>query len=93
VPSRVFTPFMLEDGDHLAIVLRKESEAWTLSDEGHTYMHPTYDLDEKHHGGATGATARAELNRPGFPRASGLRMHKLLSPAAHLGLTPPAPIY
>lgn len=44
---RVFTPFMFEDGDHLAIVLRKESGRWALSDEGHTYMHLTYDLDEK----------------------------------------------
>lgn len=44
---RVFTPFMFDDGDHLAIVLRKEGGAWTLSDEGHTYMHLTYDLDEK----------------------------------------------
>src|SRR5450759_2154590 len=44
---RVFTPFMFEDGDHLAIVLRKESAGWTLSDEGHTYMHLTYDLEEK----------------------------------------------
>src|SRR5450759_3281390 len=44
---RVFTPFMFEDGDHLAIVLRKESGAWTLTDEGHTYMHLTYDLEEK----------------------------------------------
>jgi len=44
---RVFTPFMFDDGDHLAIVLRKESGRWTLTDEGHTYMHLTYDLDEK----------------------------------------------
>ena len=44
---RVFTPFMFEDGDHLAIVLRKDDGQWTLSDEGHTYMHLTYDLDEK----------------------------------------------
>jgi hypothetical protein len=44
---RVFTPFMFEDGDHLAIVMRKEAGAWTLSDEGHTYMHLTYDLEEK----------------------------------------------
>lgn len=44
---RVFTPFLFEDGDHLAIVLRRENSAWTLSDEGHTYMHLTYDLDEK----------------------------------------------
>ncbi len=44
---RVFTPFLFEDGDHLAIVLRKERGAWVLSDEAHTYMHLTYDIDEK----------------------------------------------
>ena len=44
---RVFTPFLFEDGDHLAIVLKREREQWILSDEGHTYMHLTYDLDEK----------------------------------------------
>lgn len=44
---RVFTPFLFEDGDHLAIVLRREHSKWVLSDEGHTYMHLTYDIDEK----------------------------------------------
>jgi hypothetical protein len=44
---RVFTPFLFEDGDHLAIVLKKRENTWVLSDEGHTYMHLTYDLDEK----------------------------------------------
>src|SRR3989304_3526440 len=44
---RVFTPFLFEDGDHLAIVLKREDSGWVLSDEGHTYMHLTYDLDEK----------------------------------------------
>jgi len=44
---RVFTPFMFEDGDHLSIVLRRENGDWLLSDEGHTYMHLTYDLEEK----------------------------------------------
>ncbi len=44
---RVFTPFLFEDGDHLAIVLKRENSIWTLSDEGHTFMHLTYDLDEK----------------------------------------------
>jgi hypothetical protein len=43
----VFTPFLFEDGDHLAIVLRKENGYWVLSDEGHTYMHLTYDIDEQ----------------------------------------------
>jgi len=44
---RVFTPFLFEDGDHLAIVLKKQENTWVLSDEGHTYMHLTYDLDER----------------------------------------------
>jgi hypothetical protein len=44
---KVFTPFMFEDGDHLSIVLKREDGRWMLSDEGHTYMHLTYDLDEK----------------------------------------------
>jgi hypothetical protein len=44
---RVLTPFMFEDGDHLSIVLKRDNGAWILSDEGHTYMHLTYDVDEK----------------------------------------------
>jgi hypothetical protein len=44
---RVFTPFLLEDGDHLAIVLKRQADHWMLTDEGHTFMHLTYDLDEK----------------------------------------------
>lgn len=44
---RVFTPFLFEDGDHLSIVLKKEGTRWELSDEAHTYMHLTYDIDEK----------------------------------------------
>ncbi len=49
---RVFTPFLFDDGDHLAIVLRRDSTGWVLSDEAHTYMHLTYDIDERDlHGG------------------------------------------
>jgi len=44
---RVFTPFLFEDGDHLVVVLKHEDGRWVLSDEGHTFMHLTYDLDEK----------------------------------------------
>ncbi len=44
---RVFTPFMFEDGDHLAVVLKRDGDRWMLSDEGHTYMHLTYDLEER----------------------------------------------
>jgi hypothetical protein len=44
---RVSTPFQFEDRDHLAVVLKKEAGAWCLTDEGHTYMHLTYDIFEK----------------------------------------------
>ena len=44
---RVFTPFRFDDGDHITIVLKKEQTGWVLSDEGHTYMHLTYDISEK----------------------------------------------
>ena len=43
---RVFTPFLFDDGDHLSIVLKKRGLGWVLSDEAHTYMHLTYDIDE-----------------------------------------------
>ena len=44
---RVFTPFHFEDGDHLAIILKRNGTSWLLSDEGHTFMHLTYDIDER----------------------------------------------
>ncbi|MEK6674046.1 MAG: DUF1828 domain-containing protein [Planctomycetota bacterium] len=44
---RVFTPFLFDDGDHLCIVLHRREQNWLLSDEGHTFMHLTYELDEK----------------------------------------------
>jgi hypothetical protein len=44
---RVFTPFQFDDQDHLAIVLKRSNGSWVLSDEGHTYMHLTYEISEK----------------------------------------------
>ena len=44
---RVFTPFLFDDGDHLAIVLRRDGTGWVLSDEAHTYMHLSYDIEER----------------------------------------------
>ena len=43
---RVFSPFILDDGDHLSIVLRRENGRWVFSDEGSTYMHLTYSIPE-----------------------------------------------
>lgn len=50
---RVFTPFLFDDGDNLSVILRRDNEDWVLTDEAHTYMHLTYDLDEAdlHRGG------------------------------------------
>ncbi len=42
---RVFTPFQFDDGDSFAIILKKTENNWILSDEGHTYMHLSYDID------------------------------------------------
>lgn len=44
---RVLTPFRSDDGDHLVIVLKKSNDHWVLTDNGHTYMHLTYSIDEK----------------------------------------------
>jgi hypothetical protein len=44
---RVFSPFLLDDGDHLSIVLRCEGTQWVLSDEGQTLMRLTYDMDDR----------------------------------------------
>ena len=48
----VSTPFHFNDGDQLAIVLKKMGDRWVLSDEAHTYMHLSYYMDEQrlHHG-------------------------------------------
>jgi hypothetical protein len=42
---RVFTPFLFDDGDSLAIILKKVGTDWQLTDEGHTFMHLSYDID------------------------------------------------
>lgn len=42
---RIFTPFMFADGDHLVSVLKKLPRGWVISDEAHTYMHLSYELD------------------------------------------------
>lgn len=42
---RVFAPFGFDDGDEFVIVLAREDDHWVLSDEAHTYMHLSYDVD------------------------------------------------
>ncbi len=43
---RVVTPFEFDDGDALVVVLRRHEGGWILTDEGHTVMRLTYDIDE-----------------------------------------------
>lgn len=44
---RVSTPFLFEDGDHLVIILKRQQGRWILTDEGHTCMQLTYDIEER----------------------------------------------
>ena len=44
---RVSTPFRFDDGDHFVIVFKKEGKRWLLSDEAHTFMHLSYDIEMK----------------------------------------------
>ncbi len=44
---KIFTPFMFPDGDHLVTILKKSPKGWIITDEAHTYMHLSYELDMK----------------------------------------------
>jgi hypothetical protein len=41
----VYTPFMFDDGDHFVTILKQDqgSDHWVFTDEGHTFMHVSYD--------------------------------------------------
>jgi hypothetical protein len=41
----VYTPFMFDDGDHFVTILKQEqgNDRWVFTDEGHTFMHVSYD--------------------------------------------------
>lgn len=43
---RLFSPFAFDDGDRFVMILRPGQHAWELSDEGHTFMHLSYKMDE-----------------------------------------------
>ena len=43
---QIFTPFHFDDGDHFVITLRKDQSGdLIITDEGHTYMHMSYQMD------------------------------------------------
>lgn len=39
----VLNPFMFDDGDHLVVLLKGKEGKWLFTDEGHTFMHVSYD--------------------------------------------------
>jgi len=46
----VYTPFMFDDGDHFVIILKRLTNRWIFTDEGHTFMHMSYDEIDVSHG-------------------------------------------
>lgn len=42
---RIFNPYEFDDGDHFSIFLKKENGNWKFTDEAHTIMHLSYDMD------------------------------------------------
>lgn len=42
---RVFTPFEFGDGDHFSIILKEQDGTYIFTDEAHTIMHMSYDMD------------------------------------------------
>ena len=44
---QVFTPFCFNDGDHLTSLLKQDGPRLFLSDEAHTYMCLSFDMDEQ----------------------------------------------
>ena len=42
---QIFTPFRFSDGDHIVSILKKMGSKWIITDEGHTCMHLSYDID------------------------------------------------
>jgi hypothetical protein len=43
----VSTPFTFDDGDGFTVVLKRDSSGWFLTDEAHTFMHLSYEMDER----------------------------------------------
>ena len=42
---RIFNPYEFDDGDHFSIFLKKDNGGWKFTDEAHTIMHMSYDMD------------------------------------------------
>jgi len=75
---RVFTPFLFDDGDALAIIVKKIGTEWVLTDEGHTFMHLSYDIDiESLDKGTRAKIISATLNNFGIREKSGVIMASL----------------
>ena len=42
----VHVPFTFDDGDHYVVLLKRDRDQWVLTDEGHTFMHVSYEIPE-----------------------------------------------
>ena len=43
---QIFLPFHFDDGDHFVVILKPDEWGrWIITDEGHTYMHMSYNMD------------------------------------------------
>ena len=70
---RVITPFVLPDGDGLAIVLKRvASRRWVLADEGHTFMRLTYSIEDRDlRAGTRGQVISDTISMHGLEEADG----------------------
>ena len=68
---QVFTPFMFADGDHFSIILKKEDRGWVFSDEGHTFMHLSFDPDRINVDGENRNITPKELSEFGVQEING----------------------
>lgn len=46
----VHVPMTFGDGDHYVVVLRGSGKQWRLTDEGHTLMHLSYEIEDPRRG-------------------------------------------
>ena len=70
----IHTPFTFGDGDSFVSILKKEGGVWVLTDEGHTFMHMSYE-NVDFLAGTRGRVLDEALHQHGLDNASGeLRM-------------------
>lgn len=67
----VHSPFTFDDGDHYVTILELRGDRWTISDEGHTFMHMSY-LDVDFQSGTRERVINESLDFHGIECADGV---------------------